>query len=99
MTLLGRRLLHPLRRSAGMSSSSALAAEAAPPSALRWAVLPWSFFIGENVLLSHNRASIGLACAQAIAARAYLPALNYQRRPPPPPPQGTLDNIPSFSYH
>lgn len=62
MTLLGRRLLHPLRRSAGMSSSSALAAEAAPPSALRWAVLPWSFFIGENVLLSHNRASIIALC-------------------------------------
>jgi len=30
----------------------------APPSVLRWAVLPWSFFIGENIILSHNRSSI-----------------------------------------
>jgi ABC-type multidrug transport system ATPase subunit len=28
------------------------------PSVLRWAVLPWSFFIGENVILSHNRSSL-----------------------------------------
>ena len=38
--------------------------------------------------------TIGLACAQAIAARVYLPSIQHQRRPPPPPPQGTLDNLP-----
>ena len=29
-----------------------------PPSIVRWAVMPWAFFIGENVVLSQNRSQI-----------------------------------------
>lgn len=38
-------------------STTSVAADATP-SIVRWAVLPWTFFIGENVVLSHNRSSI-----------------------------------------
>ena len=41
-----------------LSNGAPEAAQAAPPSVLRWAVLPWSFFIGENVILSHNRTAL-----------------------------------------
>ena len=58
-----------------------------------------AFTTRRGIYFSHNRASIGLACAQAIAARVFLPSLPPQRHPPPPPPQGNLDNLPSFSYH
>ena len=58
-----------------------------------------AFTSRRGMYFSHIRASIGLACAQAIAARAYLPSFNHHRRPPSPPPHGTLDDIPSFSYH
>ena len=58
-----------------------------------------AFTTRRGIYFSHNRASIGLACAQATAASVYLPAYQPQRHPPPPPPQGNLDNLPSLSYH
>ena len=43
---------------------------------------------------THNRACIGLPCAQAVASRAYLPSLPLQRLPPPPP-----SNVAPFPPH
>ena len=51
----------PTRRRAfcAAAAGNVAAADAVTaPSVLRWAVLPWSFFIGENVILSHNRSSL-----------------------------------------
>lgn len=45
---------------------------AAPvPSVLRWAVLPWAFFIGENVVLSHNRAELMELLGDDVEGRRY----------------------------
>ena len=42
-----------------------------------------AFTSRRGMYFSHIRASIGLACAQAIAARAYLPSLNFRPRERP----------------
>ena len=43
-----------------------------------------AFTTRRGTYFSHNRASIGLACAQTIAAQAYLPSLNHYTADPLP---------------
>jgi len=55
-TLLRSVTLRPVHLNTRALSTAT--SDAAAPSAWRWAVAPWAFFIGENVVLSHNRSSI-----------------------------------------
>ena len=56
-----------------------------------------AFTTRRAIYYNHNRACIGLACAQAVASRAYLPSLPLQRRPLPPP-TPRRSRLPSYPF-